>query len=106
MVIGGKVSYVSVDQSKWGIDMQVGDLVRYNEDGDIDLANRPRCYISSECGNLIDSLINYQSNGKADEALKDFFDLIRYLRMANGGLGPDHFTNNSLESTKVGSGGY
>ena len=78
----------------------------YNEDGDIDLANRPRCYISSECGNLIDSLINYQSNGKADEALKDFFDLIRYLRMANGGLGPDHFTNNSLESTKVGSGGY
>ena len=78
----------------------------YNEDGNIDLANRPRCYISSECGNLIDSLINYQSNGKADEALKDFFDLIRYLRMANGGLGPDHFTNNSLESTKVGSGGY
>jgi hypothetical protein len=78
----------------------------YNEDGDIDLANRPRCYISSECGNLIDSLINYQSNGKADETLKDLFDLIRYLRMANGGLGPDHFTNNSLESTKVGSGGY
>ena len=78
----------------------------YNENAGIDLVNRPRCYISSECGNLIDSLINYQSNGKADEALKDFFDLIRYLRMANGGLGPDHFTNNSLESTKVGSGGY
>ena len=78
----------------------------YNEDNDIDLVNRPRCYISSECGNLIDSLINYQSKGKSDEALKDFFDLIRYLRMVNGGLGPDHFTNNSLESTKVGSGGY
>ena len=78
----------------------------YNEDASIDLVNRPRCYISNECGNLIDSLINYQSNGKADEALKDFFDLIRYLRMVNGGLGPDHFTNSSLESSKVGSGGY
>ena len=78
----------------------------YNENASIDLVNRPRCYISSECGNLIDSLINYQSNGKADEALKDFFDLIRYLRMVNGGVGPDHFTNNSLESSRVGSGGY
>jgi hypothetical protein len=82
------------------------DWFEYNENNPIDFANRPRCYISSKCGNLIDALINYQSNGKADEALKDFFDLIRYLRMVNGGLGPDHFTKANLESSKVGKGGY
>ena len=31
----------------------------YNENAKIDAANRPRCYISNKCGNLIDSLINY-----------------------------------------------
>ena len=78
----------------------------YNEDASIDLVNRPRCYISSECGNLIDSLINYQSNGKADEALKDFFDLIRYLRMTNGGEGPDHVTGRKLATITKSRGGY
>tara|TARA_X000001382_G_scaffold31423_2_gene20365 strand:+ start:3080 stop:4741 length:1662 start_codon:yes stop_codon:yes gene_type:complete len=78
----------------------------YNENAKIDAANRPRCYISKECGNLIDSLINYNSSGKADEALKDFFDLIRYFRMANDGAGPDHFTKQDLGVTKRGVGGY
>ena len=31
-MIGGKVSYMSVDQSKWGIDMKVGDLVLFAND--------------------------------------------------------------------------
>ena len=78
----------------------------YNENAEIDLVNRPRCYISDKCGNLIDSLINYNSNGKSDEALKDFFDLIRYFRMTNGGLGPDHFTTQDLQAKQVGKGGY
>jgi hypothetical protein len=55
---------------------------------------------------LIDSLLNYNSQGKADEALKDFFDLIRYLRMANGGEGPDHMENRSLLTTSKSKGGY
>ncbi len=78
----------------------------YNENAKIDAANRPRFFIDKSCGNLIDSLINYNANGKSDEALKDFFDLIRYLRMANDGIGPDHFTTNSLQATRRGTGGY
>ena len=41
-----------------------------------------------------------------DEALKDFFDLIRYLRMSNGGLGPDHFTSRQMMATSKANGGY
>ena len=72
----------------------------------IDSANKPRCFIHKDCGNLIDSLINYNSKGKSDEALKDFFDLVRYLRMSNGGEGPDHVTEQSLSVLSKGSGGY
>ena len=78
----------------------------YNPNEPIDEINRPRCYIHESCGNLIDSLINYGSNGKSDEALKDFFDLMRYLRMANGGDGPDHILNGQLKTTMNTKGGY
>ena len=78
----------------------------YNPNIPVDEANRPICYVHEECGNLIDSLINYGSNGKADEALKDFFDLIRYLRMTNGGEGPDHVTGRKLATITKSRGGY
>ena len=55
---------------------------------------------------MIDSLINYNANGKADEPLKDFFDVIRYLRMANRGEGPDHVTNKDMKVTQKATGGY
>ncbi len=82
------------------------DWFSYNPNIDVDEVNRPRCFIHSDCGNLIDSLINYSSNGKADEALKDFFDVIRYLRMSNGGEGPDFLSNSSLQATLNTRGGY
>lgn len=44
----------------------------YNPNAKIDEANRPTCYLHEDCENTIDSLINYNSNGKNDEALKDF----------------------------------
>ena len=78
----------------------------YNPNAEIDKANRPRCFIHESCGNLIDSLVHYGAIGRGDEALKDFFDLIRYLRMANGGEGPDHVTNKSLKTIKMKTGGY
>jgi len=78
----------------------------YNPNEPIDAANRPRCYIHESCRNLIDSLINYNSKGKMDEPLKDFFDVIRYLRMANGGEGPVHVTARDLAVTRRASGGY
>ena len=78
----------------------------YNPNVEIDEINQPRCYIHKECGNLIDSLINYNSNGKMDEPLKDFFDVIRYLRMANGGEGPDHIDANDYQTITNTKGGY
>jgi hypothetical protein len=78
----------------------------YNPNADLDPANRPMCYIHESCENLIDSLINYNSNGKADEPLKDFFDVIRYLRMSNAGDGPDHFDKYALQSNMKETGGY
>ena len=82
------------------------DWFFYNPNYDIDAANRPRCYVHEECGNLIESMINYNAAGKADEALKDFFDLIRYLRMSNGGMGPDYFTSSDMGITRRKQGGY
>jgi hypothetical protein len=77
----------------------------YNPNCKIDEANRPKCYIHEDCENLVESLINYNAQGKADEALKDFFDLIRYLRMANAGEGPIHYRGMDLQQTR-GTGGY
>ena len=78
----------------------------YNPNYEIDEANRPLCYIHEDCGNLIESVINYNSNGKNDEALKDFFDILRYLRMSNGGYGPDYFASRDMRATTTGQGGY
>ena len=82
------------------------DWFSYNPNASIDEMNKPLCYIHERCGNLIDSLINYNANGKADEPLKDFFDVIRYLRMANRGEGPDHVTNKDMKVTQKATGGY
>tara|TARA_R110000787_G_scaffold72292_2_gene161220 strand:+ start:2143 stop:3801 length:1659 start_codon:yes stop_codon:yes gene_type:complete len=82
------------------------DWFSYNPNAKIDDMNKPRCYIHERCGNLIDSLINYNANGKADEPLKDFFDVIRYLRMANRGEGPDHVTNKDMKVIQKTTGGY
>lgn len=84
----------------------VDEWFTYNPNYSIDVANRPRCFIHQRCGNLIDSIMNYRSAGKSDEPLKDFIDLIRYLRMANGGLGPDHVTDREMNTTRRNKGGY
>jgi hypothetical protein len=77
----------------------------YNPNYELDSANKPKCFIHESCENLIDSLINYNAQGKSDEALKDFFDLIRYLRMANAGDGPIHYTDLDFEQARL-TGGY
>ena len=82
------------------------DWFNYNPNVEIDAINRPRCYIHSDCGNLVDSLINYNAGGKPEEALKDFFDVIRYLRMSNSGEGPDFMSDASMQTTKNNKGGY
>jgi hypothetical protein len=82
------------------------DWFSYNPNESIDLANSPMCYVHEDCGNLIESLINYNAKGKSDEALKDFFDVIRYLRMINGGEGPDHIQDRDMQTTLTNTGGY
>ena len=82
------------------------DWFNYNPNVEVDAINKPRCYIHSDCGNLIASLINYNAGGKPEEALKDFFDVIRYLRMSNGGEGPDFITDASMQTTNKSKGGY
>lgn len=77
------------------------DWFSYNPNVAVDEANMPICRIHESCGNLIYSLINYGANGKIDEPLKDFVDLMRYLRMANGGDGLEHYGKDAFKQNKV-----
>lgn len=92
-------------QEREGI-IKLDEWFDYNENAKVDLANMPRCYIHKDCGNLIDSIVHYNANGKSDECLKDFFDVLRYFRMANDGRGPDFVDSQSLQVTRKGTGGY
>jgi len=101
------MNFTPSDGQQEGIgNTSLDDWFFYNPNYDLDPANRPRCYVHQDCGNLIESMINYNAAGKADEALKDFFDLIRYLRMSNGGMGPDYFTSSDMGITRKQQGGY
>jgi len=101
------MNFTPSDGQQEGIgNTSLDDWFFYNPNYDLDPANRPRCYVHEDCGNLIDSMINYNASGKSDEALKDFFDLIRYLRMSNGGMGPDYFTSSDMGITRKQQGGY
>lgn len=82
------------------------DWFSYNANLPLDEANKPICTIHEGCGNLIYSVLNYGAQGKADEALKDFPDALRYLRTANGGYGPEHYGPGALGTTKPTKGGY
>ena len=84
----------------------IDEWMKYNPNLPVDESNRPLLSIHESCGNLIYSLLNWGHQGKRDEPLKDFVDLLRYLRMANGGMGPDHFATNNMETTTKGKGGY
>ena len=83
----------------------IDDWFFYNVNLPIDGANKPRVYIHEDCGNLIYAIINYGAQKKKDEALKDFIDCLRYLRTANYGQGPEHYSGGKLKCL-VSSGGY
>ena len=78
----------------------------YNANEPVDSSNRPIITIDESCGNLIHALINWGHEGKKDEALKDFVDALRYLRLHNGGDGPDHVASRSMAATRTTKGGY
>jgi len=80
--------------------------MKYNPNLPVDESNRPILSIHESCGNLIYSLLNWGHQGKRDEPLKDFVDLLRYLRMANDGYGPDFVSDAQLQTTRRNTGGY
>ena len=84
----------------------IDEWMKYNQNLPVDESNRPLLSIHESCGNLIYSLLNWGHQGKRDEPLKDFVDLLRYLRMANAGMGPDYFSTTNMETTTKGRGGY
>jgi hypothetical protein len=100
------IHFVASDgrQEEFGI-AALDEWFHYNPNEEVDHANKPVVSIHSSCGNLIYSIMNYGQNGKKDEPLKDFIDVLRYLRMANAGDGPEHYTNGKLKVI-VESGGY
>lgn len=77
----------------------------YNPNIEIDSINRPKMRFHKSCRNAINSVLNYGALGKKDEALKDWVDCLRYLRTANGGEGPEHYTKDMFEQEE-GWGGY
>ena len=78
----------------------------YNPNEEINTVNRPRVQIHKSCGNLIHSLINYGARGKVDEPLKDFIDLMRYLRLCNNGDGPEHYGPEAFNTEQPSDAGY
>ena len=84
---------------------KLDEYFHYNPNVDIDEVNRPLMTIHSGCGNSIYAIQNYGQNGKKDEPLKDFPDALRYLVMANGGDGPEHYLPEMFEQ-KQSFGGY
>ncbi|MBT8448059.1 MAG: terminase family protein [Gammaproteobacteria bacterium] len=95
-------SGVQIDTGLTAIDQ----WLKYNPNLPVDTANKPALTIHRSCGNLIQGILNWGNEGKKDEALKDFVDLLRYLRLHNDGDGPDHVTNRSMQATMKSKGGY
>jgi hypothetical protein len=68
----------------------------------MDSLNRPRFYVSEECGNTITALSEYTGEGGLRECWKDVIDVLRYASI----YGLDHVEASHLQVTRQGSGGY
>ena len=68
----------------------------------MDSLNRPKFYVSDECGNIISALSEYTGEQGLKEAWKDPLDTLRYAAIYD----IDHVQDNHLEVTIQGSGGY
>lgn len=68
----------------------------------MDSLNRPKFYVSEECGNVISALSEYTGEGGLKESWKDVIDVLRYASI----YGLDHVEESSLQITRQGSGGY
>ena len=84
---------------------KIDEYFHYNPNVEVDAVNCPLMTIHESCGNTIYSIQNYGQNGKKDEPLKDFCDILRYAAMSNNGEGLFHFGGHSLQQ-KASGGAY
>jgi hypothetical protein len=68
----------------------------------MDSLNRPKFYVSEECGNCISALSEYTGEQGLKEAWKDPLDTLRYAAISDIA----HVESSSLQITRQGSGGY
>ena len=68
----------------------------------MDSLNRPKFYVSEECGNIISALSEYTGEQGLKEAWKDPLDCLRYAAIYD----IDHVEASALQITRQGSGGY
>lgn len=56
----------------------INSYLDYKTELPVNKDNKPRLFISKDCGNLIDCMRNYSAKGGPDENYKDFIDVLRY----------------------------
>lgn len=73
---------VGEDRIDTGLQL-INQMLSYDETRPVCDDNKPKLYISRDCGNLISCIQNYTAAGGYAEATKDFVDLLRYLVLAH-----------------------
>lgn len=88
-------------QEAFGIE-KLRDLMKWDDEEEMTPINRPKFYISDDCEQTIDSILNYTASEGSTEAWKDPIDCLKYAAAAE----ISHFDPTALRVTKQGSGGY
>lgn len=80
--------------------IKINELLEWDDTEPLSETNRPRLYISDQCENTIQAMLEYTGVNKAEQ-WKDFVDMLRYIVISDSGyLGRD----GSVEA--YGGGGY
>ncbi len=86
------------EHQREGIDA-LHDLLYFDDQRAIDPLNRPRLLVHECCQNTIMTLENYTGADGAHGAMKDFFDLLRYMALAP----PEYYPAEQLQTRGGGS---
>jgi len=77
-------------------------LMEYNDDEPISPDNRPKFYISDDCEQTIDSILNFTASEGSTEAWKDPIDCLKYAAAAE----INYVDPYAIQVTRKGTGGY
>jgi hypothetical protein len=78
---------------------KMNELLEWDDTQPMSGTNRPKLYISDQCENLIQSMVEYTGAGKAEQ-WKDFIDPLRYIIVSGSG----YLGEEAMET--FGGGGY